>query len=171
MEKPNPAMTTPSVIPKPIRPDGLTAQTAGLFRRLASLVYDAFLLFAIALAYAAILLSVRVIFLGLDGATRYDSGPVGQWLGFVGLYVSLSGYYYICWRKQGQTLGMKSWRLKLQSCDGRRANAQQCIKRCLLAPLSVVSLIGFIWCLLPPHRACWHDLATETHVIVIPKES
>ena len=80
------------------------------------------------------------------------------------------GYYYICWRKQGQTLGMKSWRLKLQQADGSLATPEQCIKRSLLASLSLAfGGIGYLWCLVPPAKACLHDIYSATEVVVLPK--
>jgi uncharacterized RDD family membrane protein YckC len=147
-------------------------EKAGLTRRLASLVYDGFLLFAIALLYAAVLLSVRILLLGLEAATNHEPNLPSQWLGFIGLYASLSGYYYVCWRKQGQTLGMKSWRIKLQDFDGQLASPSQCMRRCFFAiPSLACGGLGFFWCLLPPNRACWHDMASATEVIMVAKQN
>jgi len=92
-------------------------------------------------------------------------------LSLLGWWACLVGYYYICWRKQGQTLGMKAWRLRLQQADGYLASPQQCILRSLLAPLSLAFLgIGYLWCLLP-NKVCLHDLLTETQVVVLDKNS
>ena len=147
-----------------------TTPPATLLRRLAGLVYDAFLLFAISLGYGAVLLILRIIIIGIDGAPEVNPPLLLQWLGFIGLYIALSGYYVICWRKQGQTLGMKAWRLRLQQPDGTLATPTQCWKRCLAAPLSLSCLgIGYLWCLLPPANQCLHDRYTGTEVIVLPK--
>ncbi|MFM1570869.1 MAG: RDD family protein [Porticoccaceae bacterium] len=147
-----------------------TTPPATLLRRLAGLVYDAFLLFAISLGYGAVLLILRIIIIGIDGAPAVNPPLLLQWLGFIGLYIALSGYYVICWRKQGQTLGMKAWRLRLQQPNGTLATPTQCWKRCLAAPLSLSCLgIGYLWCLLPPANQCLHDRYTGTEVIVLPK--
>ena len=147
-----------------------TTPPATLLRRLAGLVYDAFLLFAISLGYGAVLLILRIIIIGIDEAPAINPPLLLQWLGFIGLYIALSGYYVICWRKQGQTLGMKAWRLRLQQPDGTLATPTQCWKRCLAAPLSLSFLgIGYLWCLLPPANQCLHDRYTGTEVIVLPK--
>ena len=150
--------------------DTLVSERAGLRRRLASLVYDSFLLFSIAILYSAIFLVdsasqsrpfVEGLILGFDDERSYK--PI-----FIGLYIALSSYYCICWTKKGQTLGMKSWRIKLQNADGTAPTFRQCIFRCLIAPLSLVfGGIGFIWCILPPHYSCLHDLATATEVVII----
>ena len=145
--------------------------TANLWRRLAALVYDAFLLFAIILAYGFLLTVLKVLFNGSEQVEDVQPGALLQWLSFAGLIAALIGYYYICWRKQGQTLGMKSWRLKLQQADGSLATPEQCIKRSLLALLSfAVGGIGYLWCLVPPAKACLHDIYSATEVVVLPKE-
>ena len=143
---------------------------ANLWRRLAALFYDAFLLFAIVLAYGFLLTLLKVLFNGSQQVEDVQPGALLQWLSFAGLIASLIGYYYICWRKQGQTLGMKSWRLKLQQADGSLATPEQCIKRSLLASLSFAAGgIGYLWCLMPPAKACLHDIYSATEVVVLPK--
>ncbi len=144
--------------------------SANLFRRIAGLVYDVFLLFAISLGYGAVLLVLRIIIVGIDQAPMANPPLFLQWLSFIGLYFALSGYYVICWRKQGQTIGMKAWRIRLQQPNGALATSGQCWKRCLAASLSFLCLgVGYLWCLLPPARQCLHDRYTGTEVIVLPK--
>ena len=143
---------------------------ANLWRRLAALIYDAFLLFAIVLAYGFLITVLKVIFSGSQQVEDVQPGTLLQWLIFAGLIAVLMGYYYICWRKQGQTLGMKSWRLKLQQADGSLATPEQCIKRSLLASLSFAcGGIGYLWCLMPPAKSCLHDIYSATEVVVLPK--
>lgn len=145
--------------------------SAGLFRRLASMVYDAFLLFAIAIAYGAFLLIVRVTFTDLETATNNQLSPPLQWVAFAGLYLAMSSYFFVCWRTRGQTLGMKSWRLKLQQKNGDILSWSQCWQRSLLAPLSLIcGGIGYLWCLIPPAKTCLHDILTHTEVVVLPKK-
>ncbi|MGB1402948.1 MAG: RDD family protein [Porticoccaceae bacterium] len=144
---------------------------ASLLRRLAALIYDAFLMFAITLAYATLMLIIKIIFNGTDNLESIQPGPTLQWLSFVGLLISLGGYYFICWRKQGQTLGMKAWRLRLQQRDGNLASPFQCIKRSALATLSLAAVgIGYLWILWPSNTGCLHDILTDTAIVVVPKE-
>ena len=144
---------------------------ASLLRRLAAMIYDAFLLFAITLAYATLLLIIKIIFNGTENLESLQPGPALQWLSLVGLLISLGGYYFVCWRKQGQTLGMKAWRLRLQQADGDLASPYQCIKRSALAPLSLAAVgIGYLWILWPSNAGCIHDILTDTEVVVVPKE-
>ena len=149
--------------------DAKLLPTANLLRRLAALIYDAFLLFAITLAYGLLLVLIKVIFNGTQGLEEVQPGPILQWLSFGGWLLALGSYYFICWRKQGQTLGMKSWRLKLQQADGSLASPEQCIKRSILATLSLGALgIGYLWCLVPPAKVCLHDILSSTQVVLLP---
>lgn len=144
---------------------------ASLLRRLAAMIYDAFLMFAIILAYAALLLIIKIAFNGTDNLETIQPGPFLQWLSFAGLLISLGSYYFVCWRKQGQTLGMKAWRLRLQQTDGDLASPYQCVKRSALATLSLAAVgIGFLWILWPSNAGCLHDILTDTEVVVVPKE-
>ena len=142
---------------------------ANLLRRLAALIYDAFLLFAITLAYAALLLIIKIIFTGTQAPENVQPGLFLQCLSVAGWLLALGGYYFISWRKQGQTLGMKSWRLKLQQPDGSLPTPEQCIKRSILATLSLAFFgIGYLWYLLSPAKACLHDIYSGTQVILLP---
>ena len=143
-------------------------QVANLFRRLAALVYDSFLLFAITLGYGALLLIVKIIFNGVHEIENIQPGPVIQWVSLFGWLVCVVGYYYFCWRKQGQTLGMKAWRLRLQQHNGTLPTPQQCLMRSLLASLSMACLgIGYLWQLLPDSNGCLHDKLSHTDVVLV----
>jgi uncharacterized RDD family membrane protein YckC len=134
------------------------------------LVYDAFLLFAITLGYGAILLIIKMIAYGTEGLEDIHPNAFFQWLISFGLIACLMGYYYICWRKQGQTLGMKAWRLRLQQTDGNFATPRQCILRSFCSSLSLAFFgIGYLYCLLPPRKVCIQDILTDTQVVVIAK--
>ena len=145
--------------------------TANLLRRIMALLYDAFLLFAITLGYGGVLLLIKIIFNGIDDLETVQPGLLLQILSFVGWLASLAGYYFICWRKQGQTLGMKAWRIKLQQPDGSMATPRQCLVRTVLACLSMaVAGIGYLWCLLPSASGCLHDIYSGTEVVSLAKE-
>ena len=161
-------------------PDELS--TAGLRRRLAALIYDTFLLFALTLAYGTLLLIIKILIKTLvnsDGLLEDIQLPaILQWLSLFGWLLVLGGYFFICWRKQGQTLGMKAWRIRLQqsngpsNANGTLVTAEQCIKRSLIAPLALALCgIGYLWILLPSARGCLHDIVTGTDVVLLPKDT
>jgi uncharacterized RDD family membrane protein YckC len=136
---------------------------AALWRRLAALVYDGLLLIALGFAYSGIVLTVQVQFFG-----THEAQPLGE-LGLAGLWLCLSLYYIWCWRRAGQTLGMKTWRLRLQQPDGSPPTWGQAWLRCLLAPLALVSVVGYLWCLWSASGDCLHDLGSGTRLVVLPK--
>lgn len=147
---------------------------APLWRRLAALFYDGLLLLALSFAYSASILMVQVQFLGAHEApVLHWRGVEGFWPAFyyLGLWVWLSLYFLWCWRRAGQTLGMKIWRLRLQRPDGNPPTWGQAWLRCLLAPLSLVSVIGYLWCLWSRTGDCLHDLGSSTRMVVLPKAS
>lgn len=107
---------------------------------------------------------------GTEGLEDIQSTTLVQYLNLFGWIACLTGYYYICWRKQGQTMGMKAWRLRLQQTDGTLASPEQCLKRCPLACLSLAVLgLGYFYCLIPSKKACAHDIFTQTKVVVLEK--
>ena len=97
----------------------------------------------------------------------------------IGLWFCYALFYVWCWRKTGQTLGMKSWRLQLQGLNSQDQNQVQqlpgwkeCWLRCLLAPLSMAIFgIGYLWCLVDKQGNCLHDIYSNTKVVLLPKKS
>ena len=97
--------------------------TASLLRRLASLVYESLIVFAI-------LVVAALPFAGaatgpLEGLTRH----------LFQLYLALVlGLYFVwSWRRSGQTLPMKAWRLRLVRRDGRPLDTPRAVLRFALA--------------------------------------
>lgn len=145
-----------------------TPTPAGLIRRLLALVYDAFLIFAIVLAYAGLVLAIRVMVTSAEAATQPFTGPAAAVYLF-GLWLGPVLFYCICWRRSGQTLGMKSWRLKLVTVDHETPSWSRCLLRCVGAHVSLIVVgLGYLWCLFGD-KNCWHDLWSDTRVVVLPK--
>lgn len=144
--------------------------TAALPRRLASIVYDAFLVIAISMLYGALVLAVQVLVFG-PGEKDYQptvEGPLFQ----LGWYLSIAVFYYYFWRKSGQTAGMRAWRLKLVNEGGDRASPTQCAIRILLAPFSLLLFgLGYLWCLVDKNGDAIHDKLSGTRVVVEPKSA
>ena len=147
---------------------------AGLTRRLAAMIYDSFLLFSIWIAVGAFIISpIRFSIYGIpEGNDNWSGFPfIIQILLTSLILLTLAGYYFICWRKQGQSLGMKAWRLKLQKTNGELADPKQCIQRSIIAPFSLGFFgLGYLWCLISSSRGCLHDQVTQTEVILLPKD-
>ena len=147
--------------------------SANLFRRIMAMLYDAFLLLGISFAYGVIVLLIRKL-VGDD--TMQAPSNALQIIIVIGLWFCYALFYVWCWRKTGQTLGMKSWRLQLlqedQSQYQQLPGWKECWLRCLLAPLSMAMLgIGYLWCLVDKQGDCLHDIYSNTKVVLLPKKS
>lgn len=126
------------------------------FRRFAAMFYDSLLLFAWLMLAA---LPV-VLYVGPD--SPFLKSPVYS------LYLYSAGFVFFgfSWVHGGQTLGMKSWRLRLVMDDGRPLDWQAALYRYLAATVSLLLLgIGFWAIFFNKQKLAWHDQLTRTRVI------
>ena len=73
------------------------------------------------------------------------------------------------WIKNGQTLGMQAWRIKLISTDGKNIDLKQASIRLLAAIVSAgVFGLGYLWILLEAKNRSWHDIISKTRLILLP---
>ncbi len=144
-----------------------TLPSANLARRLMAMLYDSFLLLGISFAYGVVLLLLRRLF-GDDTMQAPDSSL--QLLIMVGWWFFCALFFVWCWRRSGQTLGMKSWRIQLIGQNEDSPPWQACWKRTVFAPLSfAVFGIGYLWCLVDRNGDCLHDKWSHTRTVVLPK--
>ena len=87
-----------------------------LLRRLAALTYDILLVLPLIMACVALVMGIRTL-LGLGPA---DDGTVQLDANLVRLLALLTTMAFFCWfwLKNGQTLGMQAWRIKLVTMTG-----------------------------------------------------
>ncbi len=135
---------------------------AGLWRRLAALVYDGLLLSGVLFAATVVLLPVT------GGEAIAPGNPL-----FMGYLVAMVFLFYgWCWTHGGQTLGMKAWRLRVRDRDGGRLTWSRSALRFVTALLSWLPLgLGYLWLLFDPEHLAWHDRLSGTEVILLPKPS
>ena len=134
---------------------------AGLGRRLAAVLYDSLLVFG--LLYLATSAA-----LALHWAVTQDAGPLRlQGMPFqLWLLAVMTAYFLVFWRVSGQTPGMRAWRLRLETLDGRRLSLGRGLLRLGLALLSWLCLgAGYWWLWLDRERRCWHDRWSGTRVV------
>lgn len=80
------------------------------------------------------------------------------------------GFFCLFWVKNGQTLGMQAWRIKLVGCNGAPLNLRRALLRCVGACLSAGCLgLGYLWCLVDRNKRYWHDYLSGTELILLPK--
>lgn len=137
----------------------MTAPLPGIGRRLASMLYEGLVVFAILLIGfwlpQALLAGVG---LGLS--------PRLLWL-HVG--VLLMVYFVWFWLHGGQTLPMKTWKLRIANPDGSPPRPMQALLRYLAAWPSVLLFgIGVLWALVDKDRQFLHDRIAGTRIVSSP---
>ena len=91
-------------------------------------------------------------------------------LEFAVLWAVAGVYATLSWRRGGQTLGMRPWRLKLVTADGGTAGWKALWLRYLVGLLSLAAGgLGFWWAWIDRDRRTWHDRASGTHLVRLPK--
>jgi len=129
---------------------------AGIARRLASMIYESLLAFAIAF-FAA---------MPFYGATSGRLSGFSRSLFQIYLIVILGLYFVWCWHRGGQTLPMKTWKLRLVSADGGPVSVRRAALRYLLACLSVaLAGAGLVWAAFDRDRQFLHDRLAGTRIV------
>ena len=131
--------------------------SAGLLRRLMAIFYDLFLLAAILFLATAIFSAIFNSGEALDKGTPYTTLLSFYLAGIIFVYF---GWF---WTHGGQTLGMKTWKVKLIS------NTSQTIswKQVLIREITTIIFLGlsFIWSIFDKQKRCWHDISSNTTLI------
>ena len=83
-----------------------------------------------------------------------------------------AAYAVASWRFGGQTLGMRAWRLRLVDADGAAPSWGTLCVRYAVATLSLAAAgLGFWWAWLDKNRLTWHDHASGTRLVRLPKKT
>lgn len=132
---------------------------AGLLRRMMAVIYDLFLL--IALLFIATALAMA-----LNHGNAIEPGQALYPFYVAYLLLISFCFYGWFWTHGGQTLGMKTWKMKLRQENGDAVTWTLSLIRFITALLSwSMAAIGFIWSLLDPKKRTWHDIAS--HCVLI----
>jgi uncharacterized RDD family membrane protein YckC len=155
---------------------------------LAAITYDTFLVLPLIMVCVAIGLSLRAA----TGLAPHDNTQVSILSASLVQMIALTtviGFFSYFWLKNGQTLSMQAWRIKLVSSSGGAVRFHQAIIRCLAvsssggavrfhqaiirclaALLSVACLgAGYWWCLFDSRGRSWHDHLSGTELLLLPK--
>jgi uncharacterized RDD family membrane protein YckC len=125
-------------------------------RRLASALYEALLV----LALVFIATFPFLAFVG-DSTHGWRRHLLQAWVLFV-----VGGYFTWFWTRGGQTLPMKTWRIRVVRHDGAAVGMGRAIHRYLLAILGIAALgAGFFWALVDRDRQFLHDRLAGTALV------
>ena len=128
----------------------------GLGRRLASALYDLLML-------AALVLVATFPFLAVfgDATAGWRRHILQAWVLLVA-----AGYFTWFWTHGGQTLPMKTWRLRLVRTDGAAVSVPRALHRYILAALGLFALgLGFFWALVDRDGQFLHDRLAGTALV------
>lgn len=142
---------------------------AGLLRRLAAMIYDTFLVIPLAMAVTATHIGLKSWLYGLTPGQPALTG-IGYWLNLLIVAAAVVLFFTGFWTRAGRTLGMQAWRLRIDSTDGARISTRQALIRLAGALASAACFgIGYLWIVFDRERRSWHDIASGSRVVVLPK--
>ena len=132
--------------------------TPSFQRRMGGVLYET-------LAVIALWMLASAIITALFGSA---SAPVARLLLQLLAAAIISAYFIWCWSHGGQTLAMKTWRIRVVDSSGQPLTARQALRRYLLACAGMaLGGIGLWWALLDRNGAFLHDRLGDTRLILI----
>lgn len=132
-------------------------------RRLGAVFYDFLLIGASVFIVGGIVNTLIINAMGLPEV------PVGSTLANllfllqVFMAFLLVGWF---WTHGGQTLGMRAWKIRVVTEEGKTLNWQQSAMRFSVAIFSfLVAGVGFFIAIFDPQKLTWHDRFSRTYLI------
>ncbi|MCB1762069.1 MAG: RDD family protein [Gammaproteobacteria bacterium] len=141
----------------------------GLFRRLGAMLYDTLLVTGLLLMA---IVPVVVLLGSIEGWDQIDTGSLRRNPFYIAYLLSVPLLFFVgFWKLTGQTLGMRTWRIRLMGDQGNAVSWRAAIVRYFAAMLSWAPLgLGFLWILIDPEKLAWHDRLSHTRLILVAKE-
>ena len=155
----------------------MTATTAAsprpsplLLRRLLAMFYDLWPLLALWMLTAVPFTLLDMALHG--GNSHHNIAPYSglQWLLWLCCWAVGGLYATISWKRGGQTLGMRPWRLQLRAAAGTPSSGMLW-KRYAMGTLSLAcGGLGFWWALFDRDGLTWHDRFSATRLVRVNKQ-
>ena len=140
-------------------------ELAGLRRRLAGMLYELVLLIGV--------LAIGFFLPWMLLLSLLDLKNPPAWVGWVELLhlLALLGVYFVCsWRLHGQTLAMRTWRLRVVTANGSTLSWGRAGLRYVLAWPSMLCFgAGILWAFFDLDNLFLHDRLARTRVVQLPK--
>jgi len=140
------------------------AKKPSVLRRLGAMLYDTLLLTGI------LMIAVGIIVVPYGLLTGEELYKHHLLLEQIYILFIIAAFYVYFWTHGGQTLGMRAWRLRLITADGRTIGSMLAIKRFLWAiPSLALFGVGLWISIFDREGLAWHDRQTQTRVVLLPK--
>jgi uncharacterized RDD family membrane protein YckC len=134
---------------------------ATLLRRLGAMLYDGLLV-------TAVLMLATVPFVAERGGGTVE--PDDNFLYQLSMLIVMYLFFIFFWTRGGQTLGMRAWRLRLETHDGGFPSIPVATLRFFVAIVSLIPFgLGFLWQLWDKDKLTWHDRIAGTRMLHYPK--
>ena len=134
----------------------MSQASPGLGRRLGAMLYEGLVIFSILI----IGFLVPQVVLGGIGVT------FGGRLLWLHVFLLLGAYFLWCWLHGGQTLPMKTWKMRIVDRSGLPARpAQALLRYCAAWPSILFFGAGLLWALFDPDRQFLHDRIAGTRIV------
>lgn len=122
------------------------------WRRLFGLFYD-------------LIIIISLIILGTGFALIINNGQSlteHLFLFWSWITILISSYFYVSWKKSGQTIGMLAFKLKLENT--KLSNSKLIARLCLACLANVIFLSGLLSCFFTQSKQTWYDIILKTKV-------
>jgi uncharacterized RDD family membrane protein YckC len=145
----------------PMQDDATTAGPPSFLARIAAMIYESLLV-------AAVIFVAALPFLYLVGNAETGWRHYLFQLYLLGV---LFAYFSAFWRRSGQTLAMKTWRIRLVNPNGASLTLKQAALRFFLALFGLLLAgAGFWWALFDRDRQFLHDRIVGTRLVRVPRK-
>jgi uncharacterized RDD family membrane protein YckC len=153
------------------------SERAGFIRRLAAMIYDTLVAVAVGMCAAMVVIVTLIVLLsngvldlqGYEQPAELIQASTGYKLliqVWVGLWVV--GFFLWFWKRGGQTLGMRAWRLRIFST----VDAPMTWPRLLIRLVASLGGLGTLLVLFDfKHKQSLQDRMAQTQVLKLTKES
>ncbi len=130
--------------------------TPTISRRLLSLIYEVLLLIAVVLLAGGFATALAEI----TGHTN------ARLLTRILALTTCAAYFIWQWHGSGQTLPMKTWRMRVQTADGKQVPVPRALLRAILATAGYLLLgLSVIWAFIDRDRQFLHDRLAGTRLV------
>jgi uncharacterized RDD family membrane protein YckC len=122
----------------------------------------------LAAAFYDLILVASVVFLGAGIAVAVVGDAVQSGTVWFQVYLVTLMYAYFVgfWCRAGYTPGMRPWRVRVESANGRRIHVTEASLRFAYGWISLLACgVGFLWAFVDSNKLMWHDRWSGTRIV------
>ena len=129
-------------------------KTVSLLRRLMAMLYDVLLLLGVLFAVSAVAVAIN------------KGEAVNHPVYYIALAIITFVFFGWFWTHGGQTLGMRTWKIKIIGDDEAPLSWKHSFIRFLAAVVALLPAgIGLFWMLIDREQLAWHDKLSSTRLV------